>query len=195
MVSKRDAGNEIEQQISPEDEAKLNRELGLTESATAALVRPSIRAFTDQDLRDLVSFEDYLAEFSDSITKSEDFVGSGAERLVKDEWMAVLMNLPVAIVQWNFTESAEFNSWFVHCEIITAKNHRYAMTSGAKFGIRDQLYDRSIKEQDESKRFNHVLCENGLIDMPWSWTDPETGKSRTIHVPALPGNVIQKTVA
>lgn len=191
MVSKRDTGNEIEQQISPEDEAKLNRELGLTESATAALVRPTVRAFTDQDLRELVSFEDYLAEFSDSIVKSEDFVGAGSERLVKDEWMAVLMNLPIAVVQWNFTDSAEFNSWFVHCEIITAKNHRYALTSGAKFGIRDQLYDRSVKEQ----QFNHVLCENGLIDTPWSWTDPESGKARTIHVPTLPGTVNQKTVA
>lgn len=191
MVSKRDVGNEMDQQISPEDEAKLNRELGLTESATAALVRPSVRAFSDQDMRALVSFEDYLAEFGEEIVRSEDFVGSGSERLVKDEWMAVLMNVPVAIVQYNFTESAEFNSWFVHCEIITAKNHRYSLTSGAKFGIRDQLYDLAVKEN----KFNHVLCEGGLIDQPWSWTDPESGKTRTIHVPTLPGTVNQKTVA
>ena len=191
MVSKRDQDSEIEQHISPEDEARLNRELGLTESATAALVRPSVRAFTDQDMRALVSFEDYLAEYADEITRSEDFVGSGSERLVRDEWMAVLMNVPVAIVQYNFTESAEFQSWFVHCEIITAKNHRYALTSGAKFGIRDQLYDLAVKEN----KFNHVLCENGLIDQPWSWTDPESGKARTIHVPTLPGTVNQKTVA
>lgn len=192
MVAKRDAENEIiENQISPEEEAKLNRELGLTESATAALVRPTLREFTDQDLRTLVSFEDYLAEFGEEILRSQDFVGSGSERLVKDEWMAVLMNVPVAIVQWNFTESAEFNSWFVHCEIITAKNHRFALTSGAKFGIRDQLYDLSVKEN----KFNHVIAEGGLIDTPWSWTDPESGKTRTIHVPTLPGTVNQKTVA
>jgi hypothetical protein len=191
MVSKREQDSEIEQQISAEDEARLNRELGLTESATAALVRPSQRQLSDADLRALVSFEEYLAEYADEVIKSEDFVGSGAERLVKDEWMAVLMNVPVAIIQFNFTDSAEFNSWFVHCEVITAKNHRYALTSGAKFGIRDQLYDLAVKEQ----RFNHVICENGLIDQPWSWTDPDSGKTRTIHVPTLPGTVAQKPVA
>lgn len=189
MVTKKDAeqGNES-RTISAEEEAALNRELGLTEAATAALVRrEGGKLFSDQELRDLVSFEDYLSEFAEQLAQPEDFVGSGAERLVHDEWLA-LVGKPCAIVQWNFTESAEFNSWFIHVEVIDEHNRRYAFTSGAKFGIRDQLYDYSVK----TGKFNHVVCYKGLVDRPWSWTDPETQKTRTIHVPTLPDGVATK---
>jgi hypothetical protein len=184
MVQKKDDTSKVntEVEITPEEEAKLNRELGFTEGATAALVRRDGGSlFSDQDLRDIVDFEDYLAEYAEEMAASEDFIGSGSQVLIKDEWMR-LIGTPLAIIQWNFTDSQEFDSWFVWVEVIDQHNARYAFSSGHKFGIRDQLYERSAK----TGQFNHVIVRKGLVDADWTWTDPETGKDRVIHVPTLP---------
>lgn len=190
MVSKKDTGNEIEHSdenvISAEDEARLNRELGLSESATASLMRrPGGNLYSNVQLREFVDFNDYLATYADEITYAEEIAGTGAEILVGDEWMR-LIGTPFAILQWNFTDSSEHNSWFVWLEILDDRNHRFAMTSGHKFGVRDQLYDHSTLTQS----WNHVVSLKGFENRDWSWTDPESGKTRTINVPTLPAGVI-----
>jgi hypothetical protein len=165
-------------QISPEEEAKLNRDLGLSDSAIGGsiLKRDGGRLYSDDQLRDIVSFDDFLTALGDDVLMSEDFLGSGSEVLRKDELLR-LVGTPLLILQWNFTESQEHDSWFVYVEIIDNNNRRYSFASGAKFGIRDQLFELSAR----TEKFENLLCKKGLDHRTYPYT-AEDGKVTTVSV-------------
>jgi hypothetical protein len=118
------------------------------------------RVYSDDDLRDIVDYETFLSSLNpDDILNAADYIGTGAQILLRKDRMR-LVGTGLHIIQWNFSESAEFaGGWFAYLELITIKNSiRYAMTDGTKFGLRDQLATVSIR----SGRFNHLPCPNGF---------------------------------
>lgn len=182
MVSKNARAHEAdatENVISPEDEAKLNKELGFSDEAAAvALVKPEGgNLYTDDQLRDIVDFDDFLAALGEDALNAEDFLGTGAEPLVKDE-LSRLVGVPLILLQWNFTESKQHASWFAYIECIDHHNNRYCFTQGAKNGMRDELYELSAR----TGKFNNLVCKKGFDYRPWTYMDPETDKPQVIHV-------------
>lgn len=134
--------------------------------------------YLDSELRQITNFEEYLQSLGDAALDSDDFVGTGAEILRKDDPKR-LVGVPLAVIQWNFTESKDYEgTWFVYCEIIDNNNRRYAMASSAKFGIRDDLAKVSMS----TGQYHGFVARKGLAHREYPWTDETTGEKKKVSV-------------
>lgn len=141
--------------------------------------------YYEDDLRNIVSFEEHIASLSaDEILSSSDVIGSGAMFLRGHRDMARLVNKKFLFAQWEFFKSQDYEGgWFAYAEVIDVDNNRYCFTDGTKFGVRDQL--ASVTARYRTK--NNLIAEFGLDHREYDWPkNPEPGQEQiTVHVNSI----------
>lgn len=135
--------------------------------------------YDDDDLRNIVDFDQFLAHIGDTADFSEDIIGTGGEYIAGGQ-LDRLMETRFVFLQWSFIESSEYNSWFVLCEVLTEENKRYTFVAGTKFGLRDTLAKHTLR----TGRRNGLVASKGLSRRDYEWPpEPAPGeKQHTVLV-------------
>ena len=117
------------------------------------------RLWSDNDLREIGSFEDALNAVGPNVLDSADEIGSGFKVLEdKDE----LLKIPFLILEWRFNPGKYINDLgektdFVSITLVTKHNEKYILNDGST-GIAAQLRDLT----DRTGSYGGLLCRNGL---------------------------------
>lgn len=117
------------------------------------------RMWSDNDLREIGSFEDAIAAAGPNVYDSADEIGSGF-RVLEDKDQ--LLKVPFFALEWRFNPGKYVNDYgektdFVSITLVTKYNDKYILNDGST-GIAAQLRDFS----DRTGAYGGLMCRNGL---------------------------------
>lgn len=128
--------------------------------------KPSV--FTEDDYRNVQSFEDAAALLGDSVDVAEQVLGDGFALLEDKD---TLIGVPVILMEWSFN-AGDFGD-FVSVRLVAKDGRKLIMNDGST-GIMAQL--RSYTER--TGRYHGLAVRRGLRRSDYTFPDPTTGKDK-----------------
>lgn len=137
------------------------------------------RQYSDDELRDIVSFDDWLTSLGDTVLDFGDYIGSGAEFLLTDDLHRFVNGQPLGFIQWNFFRSKiDPRKIVAYVEVIDHRHDRYAFIVGTRTGILDDLAQTTMRTQT----FHGAVAKEGLAFRSYPFKNPETGVETQVPV-------------
>lgn len=131
------------------------------------------RHYDDKALREDVDFDEYLRGIQHTVVNALDFVGTGEEYLLEDNYVRLPQKEPAIIREFELRTGDQGNGQYCVIHVLGKGNRKYVFSTGAQFSILEQLVD--IAEQ--TGRTHDIYLPNGFFVQLCESTDESAGKT------------------